>query len=1157
MRLRRLHLECYGNFENATLDLTDQPGQINLIVAPNGAGKSVLRQAMAELLFGIHPQTPMGFQFDYARMRLRATAVFPGGEAYDFTRRKGRANTLTDPSGQPIAILPDRLPREADRKRLERLFVLDSAQLRAGGKALLQSDGDLADALLSSAGDLGSARALAADLAARRDAAAPKRRIAATPFYQAFDAWTAAGARLDKTVVKPPIVAEQERLRTDALQDRQTANAQAAAAAATLARLARVRSTRRHLEALDAAEAWLAAHPGAPQFAPAIGLALASAKQAVEAAAQRAATAQQQHAALAADLAAAPVDDPALTEAAAIERLAAERARSEQSLADIPKRQAELTEAKSAIARLLRELASPVDPADAAAELRSAADIAAARALIAQAADLAAARTAAATAAARARDALAEAEDDLAALPAALQTDALRAAVAEAVADGEPARQASQARSRAAEAAAALAAAVARVPFWQGDAAALIALPIAPEPTWTRLDAAATAAHAAAATAEARRADDAAALTAARDRLAALTQAGPLPDEAALAAARAHRDRGWTLLYRRIAGSPDADAEAAYLPGTPLPLAFERAMAAADAIADRRLAETERLAAAAELQSTIARAQSALDASTARASAAAAAATASASAWSQATAALSLPPTAGLAELRTLLAARDAVLSAAAAQRSADAAASALADRQSAWATGIASLMQTAPDTLPRLIAAAQHQLAEADRIAAQRQALTRTRIAARRAVDKATPALADAEAAMATWTQDWDAVLLRLRRPGGEAPAITAAVLDRLVALPAKVAAAETATLRLAEMHDQLDRFATAAAALADRLAEAPAEPAALADRLTARLTAARAAHAARDERARQTAAALDRHRRAATALADAGRTLLTAIRATGADTLEQAEHRVALAAEHTQHAAASATARQQLRDDGEGLDLATLRAEADAIPQSAMPDAMREAEQQAQQAQSAAQDAAARAERAEGDLRRLAAAEDASRAAADRQAAAAQLSRVLEDALVQHLAATMLDHALQQVEASGSANQRLARIGATFARLTGGAYDRLSPAEEDSESKEHGRLIAHEAGGAEKHIARLSEGTRDQLYLALRLIAVEDYALVAPPLPFIADDILQTFDDTRARAALEALVSLSHHAQVIILTHHPHLLPLSQGLPTHIQRL
>ncbi len=62
------------------------------------------------------------------------------------------------------------------------------------------------------------------------------------------------------------------------------------------------------------------------------------------------------------------------------------------------------------------------------------------------------------------------------------------------------------------------------------------------------------------------------------------------------------------------------------------------------------------------------------------------------------------------------------------------------------------------------------------------------------------------------------------------------------------------------------------------------------------------------------------------------------------------------------------------------------------------------------------------------------------------------------------------------------------------------------------------------------------------------------------APPLPFVADDILQTFDDARAVAALQALLDLSERTQVIVLTHHPHLLDLAEALPTgrvHVHRL
>ncbi len=53
------------------------------------------------------------------------------------------------------------------------------------------------------------------------------------------------------------------------------------------------------------------------------------------------------------------------------------------------------------------------------------------------------------------------------------------------------------------------------------------------------------------------------------------------------------------------------------------------------------------------------------------------------------------------------------------------------------------------------------------------------------------------------------------------------------------------------------------------------------------------------------------------------------------------------------------------------------------------------------------------------------------------------------------------------------------------------------------------------------EVDVRGLSDGTRDQLYLALRLASLEHHARTGEPMPLILDDILIHFDDDRARAA------------------------------------
>ena len=76
------------------------------------------------------------------------------------------------------------------------------------------------------------------------------------------------------------------------------------------------------------------------------------------------------------------------------------------------------------------------------------------------------------------------------------------------------------------------------------------------------------------------------------------------------------------------------------------------------------------------------------------------------------------------------------------------------------------------------------------------------------------------------------------------------------------------------------------------------------------------------------------------------------------------------------------------------------------------------------------------------------------------------------------------------------------------------------------------------------------MSEGTRDQLYLALRLATLERYLAHAEPLPFVVDDVLVNFDDDRSRATLEVLAELSGKTQVILFTHHARLRDLAAGL-------
>jgi uncharacterized protein YhaN len=53
----------------------------------------------------------------------------------------------------------------------------------------------------------------------------------------------------------------------------------------------------------------------------------------------------------------------------------------------------------------------------------------------------------------------------------------------------------------------------------------------------------------------------------------------------------------------------------------------------------------------------------------------------------------------------------------------------------------------------------------------------------------------------------------------------------------------------------------------------------------------------------------------------------------------------------------------------------------------------------------------------------------------------------------------------------------------------------------------------------------------------------------------PFVADDILETFDDDRAEQALRLLAKIGEVGQAIYLTHHRHLCEIGRQVCPEVQ--
>jgi uncharacterized protein YhaN len=122
-------------------------------------------------------------------------------------------------------------------------------------------------------------------------------------------------------------------------------------------------------------------------------------------------------------------------------------------------------------------------------------------------------------------------------------------------------------------------------------------------------------------------------------------------------------------------------------------------------------------------------------------------------------------------------------------------------------------------------------------------------------------------------------------------------------------------------------------------------------------------------------------------------------------------------------------------------------------------------------------------------------------------------------------------------------------------LARLTEGRYHSITTAVDEA------RLDIHERDGAVWKPERLSRGTREQVFLALRLALVRDLGRHDVTLPVVMDDALVNFDDTRARSAARVLVEFlaeqGADRQMLVLTCHAHVAEIFHEAGAHVRSL
>jgi chromosome segregation protein len=636
--------------------------------------------------------------------------------------------------------------------------------------------------------------------------------------------------------------------------------------------------------------------------------------------------------------------------------------------------------------------------------------------------------------------------------------------------------------------------------------------------------------------------------------LAGVLAAGVPPTAEAIGRARDRRDRAWQAIRALHVAQGPPPPDIADLPAD-LPGAFAGLITEADSLADRRTDEAERVAAYEQLRSSQARLRVARGAEVALLDAAEAGFQAALGAWQAAWQPAGITP-GDPARMREFLARREAIArlldDATAKQRQV----ARLRARRAAVLGSLCAVMPGfAGDQLAPLLQAASlrrkdmeraHQIyADALRLVGETQAARGEQARKRQALDAAT------EGWWAAWAPIADALGLAKdasAQAGAEALAVWADIERHARDMRA-------ARRRVAEMTADIDAFSARVAAVcagcaADLAGEAPGSALRA---LNGRLARNRSAEA---ERKKLLQACADR----AVALASLGAQMaeaadtLAALRSlAGVEDDEALQAAIARAHQAALLDTAMEERARELRrlDDGRTLD--ELAQEADGEAHDTLPGRIAEIDSRRRDIAAENEGFASRLRDLETRIAAMERGHDAAEAAQRMRNAAAEAEEIAARYVRLRLSHSLLRAGIERFRRERQA-PLLAAAGEVFAALTQGRYASLAVDEaEDARMV----VVALRPDGTACPADRLSEGARDQLYLALRLAAISGLAEQTEPLPFIADDLLASFDDSRAQATLRVLAGFSAVTQTILFTHHGHIADMADAATTQVHRL
>ncbi len=1159
MKILRLNLIAFGPFEQTVLDLAEGTEGLHVIYGPNEAGKSSALRALRQMLYGIPARSPDDFRHPYSKLRIGGTLQRSDGARLEIIRRKGRTKTLRGPDD--IQAVDDVRLRTflggVDEDQFTTMFGIDHPTLVRGGAEIVQGGGNVGQILFSAGSGIADFRKIQSALLSEADdlfkPSAQKPRI-----NEAIQRLKETQREMRESQLTGQAWEEHDRALREALEQKQSVEQQLERKVAERHRLERIASAlpviARRKELLKEYEACR----DAPVLPPHFRKKRAEAFESLRIAENLEQQADGHLKEIRANLEGLDVPLPLLAKAELVEELYQELGSHHKAMRDRLRLEGLRSSARSDAHEILRGL-HPEMSLDEAERLRlEKAATVRIQELGGTYERLVARQESTAGEMEKLTRHMDRLREQMAATPAIRETDALQRAVVTSRQFGDLDSQYRDACLELKKLETAAAESLERLPLWKGELDDLARLPVPPAETIETFDLRLGNAQETLARKQTELDDLERSLLDLEARIEELRLTREVPTEADVTAAREQRNRGWQLIRRvwekgENAGNETDSFQADFPKAETLADAYDLSVQQADALADRLWREADRVAKKANLLADRESRKAHRERLRGQIETAEAELAGLQAAWQAAWEPADISPRSPR-EMRGWLQQQTALTAQAAAARDQSARVADLKSRilslrreLDRCLTDLEEPGAEERESLTRLIRRGEQVMERFEKNRNQRKQLQSDMDQREDELQDARSRYSSTEQALSEWREKWTGAIAPLGLTADATPGQAGAVVDDLKNLFVKLKEDDVLRKRIEGIDRDAQRFAEKVRELARTdapgLMDTAVEQAAA--ELHSRLTRARAARAQQESLTRQALQEEEQLRKAQRQKGEVQAQLTAMCAEAGTERYEDLPAAEERAEQRARIEEQIGQAEARLREWSGGAVLENFIRDAGQVdPDTIAPQTERLTEEiDALHLQKSELDQTIGSERTELD--RMDGSARAAEMAEESQSIIARLEGDVDQYVRLRLASAVLNQAIERYREKNQ-GPILTRASELFSRMTIGSFQSLRLEFDD---KGDAVLVGVRSGtGDLVYMEGMSEGTADQLYLAVRLASLESYLEKNEPLPFVVDDILIKFDDERSVATLQILSEMSRRTQIIFFTHHRHLVELAE---------